>query len=432
MAEPRDSILLYESALNKSAHRKLRRIGSADILIGIPSHRNGRTIGEVLDAVARGIASFLPDRRVVLMNADGGSSDSTVRHVRDQKVPRNLTKFLTTYEGPSGKGNAVRAILEAAVKLRVKACLVLEARAPGITPEWLPSLLGPVLQGNDMVFGCYQRSAYAASLTDNLVYPFLRTFLNADLREPLAGEFCVSGSLAADLVSCDVWETNVSRFGLNAWLAIYALTHPLQVLQVDLGYRGEGGGEPGNPLDQRFLHIVGTLFRLLATHRRYWESGPPPTRIPFAGQRAEDRYITGEDHSAVLLQSLRNGADKWKAQWQNMLSRPVYDRIMELVWVSDDAFDYSDDLWAQTVMDAALEYNLGEGDPDKVVEALLPLYYGRTVAYIRASRGLSVGQREQRVRSVLDAFQRAKILFRERWDASYEVWEEDDAFYWGL
>ena len=77
------------------------------------------------------------------MNADGGSSDNTSRHVSDANVPGNVEKIVTTYEGPSGKGMAIRAILEATVELDARACLIVEARAPGITPAWIPALIKP-------------------------------------------------------------------------------------------------------------------------------------------------------------------------------------------------------------------------------------------------------------------------------------------------
>lgn len=54
-------LVLYDPALSEEAQAQLARLGPVDIVVGIPSHRNGRTIGEVVDAVVEGIATYLPD-----------------------------------------------------------------------------------------------------------------------------------------------------------------------------------------------------------------------------------------------------------------------------------------------------------------------------------------------------------------------------------
>ena len=285
---------MYESALGDDARRRLREIGSADVVVGIPSHRNARTIGEVVRAVAEGVTVYLSNQRVVLMNAEGGSSDNTSRYLAEATVGDNVERLITVYEGGMGKGIAIRSIFEAAAHLDAKACVVVEARAPGIVPEWIPALVNPIMSGNDIVLGCYRRSAYAAALTDNLAYPFLRTIFNADVREPLASEFALSGTLAGDLANRDVWETDVARFGINIWLTVQGLVEERRIAQADLGYRGEGSGEPGAPGDARFGHMVGTLFRTLMVHRRVWQRNLPP-QPPFHGDRSPDVSVPCSD-----------------------------------------------------------------------------------------------------------------------------------------
>ena len=102
-------------------------------MLGIPSHRNGRTIGEVVDALVEGTSRYLGDMHVVLVNADGGSSDNTTRFVRNAELPPNMERMVTIYNGTSGKGSGIRAILEVATALEARACAIFEARAPGIT-----------------------------------------------------------------------------------------------------------------------------------------------------------------------------------------------------------------------------------------------------------------------------------------------------------
>jgi hypothetical protein len=424
-----NTILQFETTLCREAQRRIRQLGGADLLIGIPSHRNGRTIGEVADAVVAAVRTYYPDQRIVLMNADGGSSDSTVRHLRDLEVPDNVHKLLTMYEGVTGKGTAIRCILEAAGRLHVRACLVLEARAIGIQPEWLPALVSPVLHGDDIVMACYQRAAVDSALTDNLVYPFLHSFWGSDLREPLAGEFCVSGEMAVHLAACDVWETNVARFGVNAWLALHALTEPLRVAQVDLGYRGPNGGELAALGDQRFAHVVDTLFRALTVNRRSWTQGAVSASVPFRGLRAADRIVECEDCVAPLAEAFRAGACEYAAEWQGIISADTLASLRQVVSMPDDEMNLSVALWVRLVYEFATVFNKGEGDPDKVVEALLPIFYGRAATYVKEVSSLSVYEREAIVQGLCLAFDEQRGYFQHLWD-TYQEWEDDVTRFW--
>lgn len=422
-------ILMYESALDNEARRELRQIGRADMLIGIPTHRNARTLGEVLDAVIQGIDTYFPDRRIVLMNADGGSSDGTVELISSAPTQPNVLKLLSAYQGQTGKGSAIRAILEAAGKLNVKACVVFEAQAPGITAEWLPSLAGPVLHGDDATLGCYHRSAYAAALTDNLIYPFVRAFFNTDLRDPLAPEFAVSGALAAQLAACDVWETNIARYGVNVWLATYVIVRRFQVSQVDLGYRGDVSGEPGALLDPRIVHSAMALFRLLSAERSRWEKGAPPYHVALKGGRCEDRHIACPDCSEALLAGMRDGLERYADQLGEVLLPERLEQVQALANVPDAEFAFPLRLWAECVLDFALSYNAGEGDPDRVAEALLPIYFGRAASYIRETDEMTPVQRERQVRRILQAFMQARIGFDEAW-RDHVFWEDIDDRFW--
>ncbi len=424
-------ILQYESSLSKGAARRLRQIGSADLLIGIPTHRNGRTVGEVVEAALAGVRTYLNGYRVVLMNADGGSSDNTVRHFEESDLPDNVEPLWTEYAGSNGKGVAIRSIFEAATRLKVHACLVLEARAPGIKPEWLPALITPVLQGDQIAMGCYQRSAYDAALTDNLVHPFLRTFLGADLREPLAGEFCVSGALASELAAFDVWETHVARFGVNMWLSTHALTQHLRLAQVDLGYRGPGGGEPATLADPRYLHTLETLFRLLIVHRRIWMSLTQPVTVPWRGPRAvSNRASLASDHRDLLWQAFRDGLDDYLDVWRVILQPATLDEVLALL-AQEQPFAFPADLWARVVYESATVYNKGEGDPDRAVEALLPIFYARAAAYITQSEGLSAPEREPLVQEVVDTFSAQRPYFDQIWEM-YQDWDDDVTRFWLL
>jgi hypothetical protein len=430
MPRTEQPLVLYDPALPEAAQRELARTGPVDIIVGIPSHRNGRTIGEVVDALVEGIATYLPDQRVLLMNADGGSSDNTCRFVEEVVLPANATRLVTAYEGGMGKGNGIRAILEAAALSGARACAIVEARCPGITAEWLPALVHPVLSGNDLAVAAYDRSPQSQALTDNLAYPFVRLFFNADLREPLAGEFCVSGDLARDLVLRDVWETDVARFGVNVWLTMQALADNRRVVQVDLGYRGDAHCEPGSLADLRFLHAVGTQFRYLTTHRAVWQQEPPERPIPFQGPRSTGQVHDGAECIVPLVEGFREGGATLKDMWEQVLSEETLEAVNALLKAPPETLEFSPALWANVLIEFAVVYNRGEGDPDRVVEALLPLFYGRAATYVRQAQGRTREEREALAEEVVRELVERRPLMKTLW-SNYRPWIDPTGYFVG-
>jgi glucosylglycerate synthase len=413
-----------ETALGPEAKERLQQIDHADVVVGIPSHRNGRTIGEVARAAAEGIRDYLPGYRVLLMNADGGSSDNTSRLVSETPVGDNVEKLVTVYSGQMGKGTAIRAILEATRALKARACLVLEARAPGIRAEWTRDLCGPVLSGQyELAFGAYQRSPCSSALSENLAYPFLHMVLNADLPDPLAPEFCLSGALAADLIGRDVWETDVARFGINIWLAMVALVEDHCMCQVSMGYRGEMSGESGMSVDARFLHTAGTMFRLLTTQRRLWQRDLPVKQVPLLGQPGPERVLPCQDYLSMLVDTMQDARRNYAAHWERTFTPKTLQALRQIAEDSPDTLDFGHALWARVVVESAVVYNKGEGDPDKVIEALMPLYYARIASFIRQTMHLTPGARQDVVRDTARAFAAAKPFLIEYWNA-YQPWAE--------
>ena len=72
--------------LRAEVREQIAKIGNADIVIGIPSFNNARTIGHVVRAVQAGLAKYFPEQRAILVNSDGGSSDGTMDVVHRTSV----------------------------------------------------------------------------------------------------------------------------------------------------------------------------------------------------------------------------------------------------------------------------------------------------------------------------------------------------------
>jgi len=68
--------LAEESVLTDEFIRQLINVGEVDLLVGLPTHNNGKTVGQVVQIIQAGIVKTSPRERTVILNVDVGSSIS--------------------------------------------------------------------------------------------------------------------------------------------------------------------------------------------------------------------------------------------------------------------------------------------------------------------------------------------------------------------
>src|SRR5512143_1953045 len=216
-----------------------------EIVVGIPSFNNARTIGHVVQAVEAGLAKYFPGRRSILVNSDGGSTDGTADVVREASCDyesimvdhsrATFRKLVTPYHGVPGKGSAFRKIFEIVRESGARACAVVDSDLRSITPEWIELLIKPVLdQGYEYVAPYYMRHKYDGTITNTIVYPMTRALYGKRVRQPIGGAFGFSGRLASLFLDKDVWEGDVARFGIDIWMTTTALANGFRVCQAFL------------------------------------------------------------------------------------------------------------------------------------------------------------------------------------------------------
>jgi hypothetical protein len=76
---------------------------------------------------------------------------------------------------------------------------------------------------------------------------------------------------------------------------------------------------------------------------------------------------------------------------------------------------FPDELWARVVYDFALGHHYGVVHRDHLLRSLVPLYLGRTAAYITATRRATAESTEEILEMVALAFERQKPYLVEHW-----------------
>ena len=117
--------------------------------------------------------------------------------------------------------------------LGARACAVVDSDLRSITPEWVQLLLEPVLDHRvDFVAPYYLRHKYDGTITNSIVYPLTRALYGRRVRQPIGGEFGMSGRLASHYLTRPVWETDVARYGIDIWMTTTAVGDGFAVCPV--------------------------------------------------------------------------------------------------------------------------------------------------------------------------------------------------------
>jgi hypothetical protein len=411
--------------LESSVQARVREIGSADVVVGIPSFNNARTIGHVVAAAAAGLRKYFPTLRAAIVNSDGGSSDGTpdVVGAADLAAPETILvkhplapvhKIVTPYHGLPGKGSAIRTICALAERLRARACAVVDADLRSITPEWIELLLGPVLERDlDFVAPLYLRHKYDGTITNSIVYPLTRALYGKEVRQPIGGEFGFSGRLASHYLGKTAWDTDVARFGIDIWMTTTALAEGFRVCQAFLGAKIHDAKDPGVDLAGMLVQVVSSVFDLMGAYHDRWRTVDGTEAVPLFGfphgVGLEPVNVNVERMTSIFRQGTRDLDEVWR----RILSADALAEVHALGAAQEPMMP--DRLWVQVIYDFALAYHRPPLPREQIVRSLVPLYLGRTASFVARTATSDSDEVEALVRGLADEFVAQKPSLLRRW-----------------
>jgi glycosyltransferase involved in cell wall biosynthesis len=419
--------------LPRGTLKALTDLGRADILVGIPSYNNARTIGHVVQAAHAGLVKYFPGARTLIVNADGGSTDGTPQIVIELNMPRGelllvpqspspVHRFTVPYNGIPGKGSAFRCIFEVADRLHVKACAVVDADLRSISPEWMQLLLTPVVEGRyDYVAPYYLRHKYDGTITNNIIYPMTRALYGQRVRQPIGGDFGLSGRVASHFLRQPVWGSDVARYGVDIWMTTTAMCGRFRVCQVYLGSKLHDAKDPGADLAGMLVQVLGTLFSLMEAHEDAWMAVSGSRETPLLGFR----FAVGVEPIGVdvgrMIQHFRNGVENLGEVWGPVLNRNDLRTLKDLAARDLQEFRVDDALWVRMVYDVAAAYHHRQIGRTQLIRSALPLYMGRVASFVREVADQDAEGVEHRLEELCGEFERAKPYLVERWQSAHGI-----------
>jgi hypothetical protein len=418
--------LAEESFLTDDFLRQLINVGEVDILVGLPTHNNAKTIGSIVKTIQSGILRGFPRERAVIINVDGGSRDGTPELVTGVSIDdmrpssnlfalRTLHSISTKYASSPASEVAFRTILAAAELLRAKACVVMSPESVNIEPEWLTKFLRPIYRdGFDLVTPTYRRHKFEGLLITNLLYPMTRALYGLRIREAYSPEFGFSGHLGSQFLGQNAWNDGTEGAGVELRFTLAAIAGKYRICQSFLGEKVHIERRSAD-LVPALRQTVGTLFSALEPDFPFWSavagSQPAPT--------------TGADHE-VLLEPLRvnrkrlremfsTGIAELESVFQSILSPSTLAELKRIAPLGEEEFHYPAELWVRTVYEFAASYRKSVISRDHIIQALAPLFRGRVFTFLMENRNASADKVENNIEGLCLEFERLKPYLLEMW-----------------
>jgi glycosyltransferase involved in cell wall biosynthesis len=420
-----------ESLLSEQAVKAVESIRSADIVIGIPSYNNVRTISHVVRAAQAGLAKYFPQFPAAIVNSDGGSTDGTREAVLSTKFDDARLLMLSTpllpvhrlsfpYHGIPGKGSAFRMIFAMAQQLGAKACAVIDSDLRSITPEWIDLLLRPILYaGYDFVAPYYHRHKYDGTITNSIVYPLTRALYGAQVRQPIGGDFGMSAALIDRYLRRNDWETDVARYGIDIWMTTIAIAEGFRICQSFLGAKLHDAKDPGADLSAMLHQVVGSVFLLMEQYESVWRNRTGSKPVDLFGFR----FDVGLDPIAVnldrMLTAFRRGCRELTEIWAVALENDTLGAVLQLdrdLRNGRGPFHLPDELWFQIIADFACSHRAKPLERGHILRSLTPLYLARVASFVIETENLFSAQVEERIERLCVCFEDRKAYLASRWN----------------
>jgi len=368
-----------------------------EIIIGIPSYNSSHSIAFVAEQASRGLKKYFPNASSIIINTDGNSSDGTKTAFLGAET--EVEKLFSAHKGPRGKGAQLKDVLTIAAAINAKACLFIDSDLQSINEEWVYAMLSPIYEGFDMVTPHYSRYKYDGTITNNICFPVVYGLFCRNLRQPIGGDFAFSRRLLLYWLKDPMWDSDISRYGIDIYMSTLALLGGFKVTQTYLGAKIHDAKDPSG-LKPMFKQVVGTLFKVLYAYKKKWMNRKFPYDVKITGVGYFAEPMKFDVNIRKMKTTFMRGFAANKKHLQRIISRKNFDKL-EFMAKEKNVF-IDNRMWAEIVYDCVLAFPK-EGK-NRITDVLFPLYQGRNYTFALETVGYEDKHAEERIMLQAKAF----------------------------
>lgn len=405
------------------ALEQIARLRPREIAIALLTYNNAANAATVAEAARVGLEKHFPGVPGVIVNADAGSSDGTPEALAAGGLPVVFARHeapltersAVPFHGVPGRGAALRTTFGVARELGARVLVLLEADVTTVTDEWIERLARPVWNETaDLVSPAYVRHRYDGTITNLMLAPLVRALYGRRLRQPFAGAEALSSRLIDHLLVHPRWNWT-GRDVTDLWIAGTAIADGFAVAEAWLGRHHVQSRTRTMDLPTMVAQTLGAVFAVMDRHEDLWLEVRGSEPLPVVGEPAlpsAERMAVDTDR---MLAAFQLGVLDLGPIWELIMTPETLGDVLELGATDLARSGFADNLWARVVYDFALGHHYGVVYRDHLLRSLVPLYLGKTAAFVLATRARDARATEAALESLAMAFEREKPYLVERW-----------------
>ena len=395
-----------------------KEIKETELIVGIPSYNEADTIAFVVKQAAEGLKQYFSKCCSVIINCDANSKDGTKEVFLNTPTGQIPKIYLSLPPEITGKGNVLRMLFHKACDMGAKTVITIDADLISITPKWIRNLGEPILEDFGFVAPLYVRHKYDGTITNNVVYPLIRSLFGRRIRQPIGGDFGFSSEIAKIYTQSKYWDTLVGQFGIDVWMTTLALAEGIPVCQSFMGRpKIHRPKDPTQSLGPMFYQVVGTIFNLMQLFFDLWKKvkWSKPTAIFGFGLGETELPPPVRIDQEALYQKFLWGFEQYHDIWKKILFAPNLNKLNEVKTMQFEHFDFPVELWAKILYDFSVAYKNQVDDKKFILDALIPLYYGKTLSFVKKTERMSIQEAEELIEYECEVFEKIKPYLIEQW-----------------
>jgi len=160
---------------------------------------------------------------------------------------------------------------------------------------------------------------------------------------------------------------------------------------------------------------VGALFSSLESNFPAWSAVKGSEAVPTLGNPHPAVPESARVNRKRLHEMFADGVAQLQPVLQTILSDATLSELQKIAAMEIDQFHYPADTWAKTVYEFTASYHKSTINRDHILQALVPLYRGRSLTFLLENRNGSRETIEQHEESLCGEFERLKPYLLEIW-----------------
>ena len=158
---------------------------------------------------------------------------------------------------------------------------------------------------------------------------------------------------------------------------------------------------------------LGAVFALMDGYEDLWRRPGGPT--PAEGALPLPPGDPGRIDVERMVGAFRRGLSDLGTIWEQVLAPETWGDVLSLENEDLARFRFPDELWARAVYDFAVGHHHHVVYHDHLLRSFVPLYLGRTAAFVLATRARDAAAAEAALDATAAAFEAQKPYLVDRW-----------------